>query len=255
MIKSTHEHAPPKLSIIVATYNAAASLPHLLTSIEAQTFKDWELLISDGGSTDQTVSLIQQSPAKWSRSGKDLGIYDAWNQALPHARGQYICFLGADDAWATPTAIEQLFEALANEQYDLVTSTGRIVNYHSTKSMIFGSAWNFRRIGRRMLVCHPGLLHHRQLFEKYGMFDIRYRIAGDLEFLLRLGEDVRALHVNIISVIIEGAGISRSNVLKRLREQRTALSKCERFGPVRAYLIWFDKLWRYPVARLFGLPH
>src|ERR1700761_2603464 len=92
MIESTHEHAPPKLSIIVATYNAAASLPHLLTSIEAQTFKDWELLISDGGSTDQTVSLIQQSPAKWSRSGKDLGIYDAWNQALPHARGQYICF-------------------------------------------------------------------------------------------------------------------------------------------------------------------
>jgi glycosyltransferase involved in cell wall biosynthesis len=255
MTEDFQANPAPKLSIIVATYNAAATLPHLLASIEAQTFKHWELLISDGGSTDQTVSMIRQSPATWWRSSKDLGIYDAWNQALSHARGQYICFLGADDAWATPTAIEQLFEAMANDEYDLVTSTGRIVNYHATKSMIFGSAWNFRRIGRRMLVCHPGLLHHRRLFEHYGQFDLRYRIAGDLEFLLRLGEDIRALHVDMISVVIEGAGISRSNVLKRLREQRAALSRCERFGPLRAYLIWMDKLWRYPVARLFGLPH
>lgn len=106
-----------------------------------------------------------------------------------------------------------------------------------------------------MVVCHPGLLHRRSLFDTYGDFDARLKIAGDLDFLLRLPPDLRTLHVDAISVAIDGGGVSRKQVLARLREQRAVLSRCPRYGPFRAYLAWLDKLWRYPIATALGIPH
>ena len=247
----------PRLSIIVATRNAARTFERCMRSITTQDFTDWELLIADGASTDGTIDLIRQHIAHvaWWRSEADDGIYDAWNHAIAHARGEYVCFLGADDAWADNNALGRLFTAMGAQMYDLVTSCGIVFDPVSGKKMSFGSAWDYRLIGRHMVVCHPGLLHRRSLFQRYGLFDTRYRIAGDLDFLLRLPSDICALQVNATSVRIEGAGVSRKNVLARLREQREVLAHCERYGPIRAYLAWVDKLWRFPIARLFNISH
>lgn len=253
----TDARPAPRVSIVVATWNAARTLERCLASITAQTFTDWELLIPDGGSTDATVDLIRKHEriVAWWQSRKDGGIYDAWNQALAHAKGEYVCFLGADDAWDSPDALATLFAAIGEDHYDLVTSRGRMIDPDTNKELVFGSAWNYRRFGRRMVVCHPGLLHRRSLFDEFGLFDTRYRIVGDLDFLLRMPEDLATLHVDAITVSIEAAGISRRNVLPRLREQRLALSRCARYGPIRAYFVWLDKLWRYPIARMFGISH
>ena len=245
--------AVPRLSIIVATWNAARTFERCVASIRAQDFTAWELLVADGASKDGTVDLIRRlEPAiAWWQSVPDRGIYDAWNQALAHARSEYVCFLGADDALADRAVLTRLFTAIGTQQYDLVTSRGTILGGGAS----IGSAWDYERIGRRMVVCHPGMLHGRWLFDRYGRFDTRYRIASDLEFLLRLPANIRTLHVDAISVLMEPAGVSRTNVLTRLREQREVLARCERYGPLRAYLAWMDKLWRYPIARLLNIPH
>lgn len=247
----------PRLSIVIATWNAARTLERCLRSINSQDFTNWELLVSDGGSTDGTVELIQknENQVAWWQSRSDAGIYDAWNQALVRARGEYVCFMGADDAWADRKALSRLFSAIGANQFDLVTSRGLICDPTTSSEITFGSAWDYRRIGRHMVVCHPGLLHRRSLFEKYGYFDARYRIAGDLDFLLRLPPDLRCLHVDVTTVLIDAAGVSRRNVLARLREQHDVLVHCKRYGPLRAYLAWLDKLWRFPIARLFNIPH
>ena len=255
--KAASASRSPRLSIIVATWNAARTFESCIDSIAGQHFKDWELLVADGGSTDGTVNLIRQNQAHitWWQSGADSGIYDAWNQALANARGEYVCFLGADDGWLDEGVLSRLFGALGTEHYDLVSSKGVVFDPTTGRESIFGKAWNYRRIGRRMVLCHPGLLHRRTLFQQYGYFDTRYRIAGDLDFLLRLPAEIRTLHVDCISVRIEGGGISRSNVLARLREQRDVLTRCSRYGPVRAYIAWADKIWRYPIARLLNIAH
>lgn len=247
----------PRLSIIIATWQAAATLERCLKSIIDQDFNDWELLLADGASTDGTVDLIgkYERHIAWWQSDKDEGIYDAWNQALPHARGEYVCFLGADDAWADSGALARIFAAIGNQQYDLVTSSGLFLDSATGKSLTFGSAWDYRRIGRRTVVCHPGLLQRRSLFRDYGLFDTQYRIAGDLDFLLRLPRDLKTLHVDTTSVVVEAAGVSRRNVLERLREQREVLTRCKRYGPLLAYLTWIDKLLRWPIARMLNISH
>lgn len=247
----------PRLSIVTATWQAASTLERCLDATIAQEFKDWEIVIADGASTDGTVDILRayDSHITWWDSAKDAGIYDAWNKALPHTRGDYICFLGADDAWADRQALSRLFDAIGSNDYDLVTSVGRSVNSQSGKTFEFGSAFDYRRIGPRMVVSHPGLLHRRELFETYGLFSTSYRIAADLDFLLRLPPDTRALHVDTVSVNVEAGGISQANVLSRLKEQRDVLRNCPRYGPTRAYVAWLDKLWRYPIARLLGLSH
>ncbi len=245
----------PRISIVVATYNAGGTLERCLRSLESQTVDDWELLVPDGQSTDNTLAILERhsSLLAWSESAPDNGIYDAWNKALPHAKGEYVCFLGADDAWADADALARLLAAIGDGHYDLVTSRGNVVAENGS-DYEFGSAMDFRRLGRRMMVCHPGLLHRRELFADHGRFDASLKIVGDLEFLLRLPLTSRTLHVDSLSVRVDGSGISREQVGRRLREQRDVLVRSPRYGVLRGYLAWFDKLWRWPIARLLNLP-
>jgi hypothetical protein len=136
-----------------------------------------------------------------------------------------------------------------------VTSRGQFSDSDTEKSFAFGSAWDYERVGPRIIVCHPGLLHRRSLFTDYGLFDTQYRITGDLDFLMRLPEKLRTLHVESTSLVIEMAGVSRQNVSQRLREQREVLSQCARYGPLRAYLNWIGKLIRAPIARLLKMSY
>jgi glycosyltransferase involved in cell wall biosynthesis len=244
----------PRLSIVLATWQAASTLQACLQSTIEQSFTHWELLVADGASTDGTVDIIHKSEQHiaWWDSEKDNGIYDAWNKALAHARGEYVCFIGADDKWVDAASLSRLFDAIGNDEYDLVTSQGQFHNTETEKSFAFGSAWDYKRFGPRMIICHPGLLQRRSLFEEHGLFDTSYSITGDLEFLLRLPKDMRTLHVKSTSLVIEMAGVSRQNVGKRLKEQREALSQCARYGPLRAYVNWIGKWIRIPIARLLG---
>lgn len=247
----------PRISIIVATYNAEQVLDRCLQSIAAQSCRDWELIVIDGGSTDGTVAIIQSHAehiAYW-HSRPDAGIYDAWNQALPHARGDYICFLGADDALHSPDTIKDISAAVGDARYDLITCRGQIRNASGLIKRVIGASWQDSKLPRHFAVCHPGLLHHRSIFERHGVFDYRYKIAADLDFLLRLPSKIQCLDLPIVTVDIQDDGISRSRFWLRIMERRMIHSKYSKIGPIRAWIYWIDKAWRRPIALLLGLPH
>lgn len=245
----------PKLSILIATFNAGKTLESCLSSIHSQKFDDYEILIADALSTDSTVSIIEKHLdliAYW-HSKRDSGIYDAWNSLLDKAKGEYICFLGADDLYADSEALQRVFDDLGDRRFDLISSRAILVS--SGKQHLFGSAWNYRKIARRITVCHPGLMHHRSLFDKYGKFNTGYRIVGDYEFLLRLPTETTSLHVDSVTVRVADGGVSRLKYMDMLREKRRAQSACERIGKIRAWINYFDKLWRIPIARAIGIPY
>lgn len=244
----------PRLSIVIATYNAASTLQQCLSSVARQTFTARELIVVDGGSVDSTVEIVRRNSAHLAywHSRPDKGIYDAWNQALDRARGEYVCFLGADDMFHSPDTVATIFEAAGEREYDLITGRGRLIDAAGAHE--FGKAWNHRKVERRMTICHPGTLHRRDLFERFGRFDTRYKIAADYDFLLRLPADLRTLHLDRVIADLADGGISRDRKWLMLRERYRAQANCPRVGRVRAALNYVDKLWRIPLGKLLRIP-
>lgn len=249
--------SPPRLSIIVATWNAARTFGRCLDSIIGQEFTDWELLVADGASADGTVALIDKygPTITWWKSEKDGGIYDAWNQALTKSRGEYVCFLGADDAWHSPWTLERVFDAIGPHAYDLITGRAVLVDREGRPYHEFGNPWDYRKLMRRMTICHPGALHRRDLFQRFGAFDTSYRISADYDFLLRLPPDLKSLHLDVTLVDVADDGISRERRWLMLRERYRAQANCPHVGHLRAAFNYVDKLWRIPLAKVLGIPN
>lgn len=245
----------PRVSIIIATYQCADFLQRCLDSTLQQSFLDWEMLVIDGDSRDGTADIIKQyeSQLAYWHSRSDHGIYDAWNQALEHARGDYICFLGADDAWSSRDSIRMMIAGADTSCPDIISAKGQLVDGRLQARGIIGGPWNHVKLKRRIGICHPGTMFRRDLFDCYGKFDVRYRIVGDYEWLLRLPATTTHRFIDQVVVRTGDAGVSRSQVWRRLSERREAHSRCPRIGPVRAWVYWLDKVWRMPIARLLGL--
>jgi glycosyltransferase involved in cell wall biosynthesis len=223
------------VSVIVATLNSAGTLAACIDSVSAQQGVSVELLVIDGGSTDGTVQILEandDSIAYWV-SEPDRGVYSAWNKALERAIGRWVCFLGADDKLARPGTLKTLVELGDRTDAELVCSRVRYRASEKAGSSVVGQPWDWTKMTRFMCVAHPGLLHRRSLFSRFGQFSEEYRIAGDYEYLLRLGERVATAFVEEVTVDVGGAGLS-SDATGTLREVRLIQSLSPGIGPVRA---------------------
>ncbi len=236
----------PLISVVIATLNAARSLPRCLASLRAQTFRDFEVIVMDGGSSDGTVELLKASAdvvSAW-RSGPDAGLYGAWNEALALARGEWICFLGADDWLWDAGALERLAPHLrtAAPRWRVVYSQVRLVDGAGGVVEQLGEPWESFRARFRSHDClpHPGLMHHRSLFAEFGGFDPSFGLSADYEFLLRALAKEDALFVPALTV---GAGwggrtTSPENFVAVLRATERALRRHGLRPPALKWAWW-----------------
>ncbi len=211
-----------RITVIIAVLNAAKTLERCIRSVVDQNFPDKELILIDGGSTDRSVNIIQtwESDIAWWKSEPDNGIYHAWNKALTHATGEWICFLGADDYFWNKHVLTDLYpylEQAALSGIRVVYGQSARVDRHGNVVKIQGKPWEkiawIMRHG--MTMQHTGLMHHRSLFDQHGLFDSTFRIAGDYEFLLRELKNGQALYVDSIRTVAcqVGGAADSSNIL------------------------------------------
>lgn len=230
----------PKITIIIAVFNGARTLQRCLDSIFEQSYKNWELIIIDGGSCDETVEILRKnSPrlAYWE-SEPDRGIYHAWNKALEHATGEWIMFLGADDYLWEPSVLDSLHQEITALEGRVSIIYG-IVNYlapdHSVTRRA-GEPWNMAkmRFFRGMSIPHTGMLHHRRLFNVYGTFDESFRIVGDYEFLIRVLCIEQAHFAADVTVAgqLHGGVADRVGTLLRLTLERIRVRRRHNLMPV-----------------------
>ena len=212
---------PSLISIIIAVYNGGKTLQRCLDSIAAQTYPNIELIVMDGASTDNTVDIIKhnQSIITYWESTPDNGIYHAWNKALDKSNGEWICFIGADNYWAHPGRLTSLLDYDPSQTFDLIASRIALVNDQDEILTTMGDTWDWDIMKDRQCVAHAGLLHHKRLFETHGHFNDRYIIAGDYDFLLRLGPNVKIRFVDQINLHMGDNGVSRSHLFKILVEK------------------------------------
>jgi glycosyltransferase involved in cell wall biosynthesis len=198
----------------MATRNAAATLPQCLESLRAQAFRDFEVIVMDGASSDGTADVLRSHSdlvTRW-RSEPDGGIYSAWNKAVELARGEWICFLGADDRLRDALALQRLVPHLraALPHHRVVYSRLQLIGLSGEVVAEMGMPWQQAKASFRSHQClpQPGLMHHRSLFEAHGRFDESFRIAADYEFLLRELKDHDARFVPVTTVAAGFGGLT-----------------------------------------------
>ena len=211
----------PLVTVVVAALNCADTIARCIDSVVSQDLHP-ELIVIDGGSSDETLQFLNCMRHQIDHfvSEPDRGIYDAWNKALGIAKGQWVCFLGADDHFADTTSLRKLCLRADSGAFNFISGRAAWINRNDEVVRIVGEPWNWARMKRYQVIAHVGALHHRTLFQQYGKFDERFRIAGDYDFLLRAGPGIRADFVNEIVVCTGIYGKSLTSVSRALSEAR-----------------------------------
>ena len=243
-----------RASVVIASLNTGAVLQRCLQSIWAQTHPDVEVILVDGGSQDETLEIIGANAdrlAHWE-SGADRGVYHAWNKGLAVASGEWVCFLGADDCFPNPDCLSRLVATAVREDADLVSGRAIVVNSRGRELRAIGEPWSWKRMKRHQCVVHPAMLHRRSLFDAHGLFDDSYRIAGDYEFLLRIGNRVRAAFIDEVVVHLSDGGLSKARLLPVLRETWRVQARHPEIGSLLASVNFVDAILKGQVRRLMG---
>lgn len=240
MTNSTH----PLISIIIAVFNGGKTLQKCIDSVAHQAYANKELIIIDGCSNDDTVSLLESNRNEISYwiSEPDRGIYNAWNKGLLHANGEWICFLGADDYFWNELVLERMAKQLGKLPSEICLAYGKIMllNNNGENLYLIGEPWREvkERFKQVMCIPHMGLMHRRSLFEKHGNFDESFRIGGDYELMLRALETAEAVFIpEIITAAMGHGGLSSSpsNSIEAMRDARRAQKMHGQYLPG---LIW-----------------
>ncbi|HTF20479.1 MAG TPA: glycosyltransferase family 2 protein [Chryseolinea sp.] len=200
-----------KVSIVMATYNAAKYLSTALDSIISQQYPAVDIVIIDGKSKDNTVEIIKkyESHIGFWISEPDKGIYDAWNKGVKNAKGDWIMFLGSDD-YLLPGALRAYSDFISQLDRDVefVSSKVQLTDINLVPYRVAGWHWEWPRFQHVNTIAHPGSLHSRHLFERFGYFNVDYKIVGDYEFLLRGRSNLKAAFMDKLTVMFREGGVS-----------------------------------------------
>jgi glycosyltransferase involved in cell wall biosynthesis len=223
--------AMPRISVIVCTRDAAVNLQRCINSVVIQNYEHKELIIIDGASIDGTVNVIleNQSEIHWWESEPDSGYYEAANKALEHVTGDWVYFLGADDYLASTDCLTRVATRLQGLNSDTVMAYGMVAFADQAGEIlgIHGQSW--RSMGPLMRITSAmhtqGIFHRREIYDRFGRYDTRFRIAGDYEFILRVLRQHEPVFFHDVTVAIHSVGglsTSPDSQLQAIAEIRRA---------------------------------
>lgn len=173
-----------KVSIITVCYNAEATIERTIKSVLSQTYSDIEYIIVDGKSTDTTMNIVNKYKSHISTiiSEPDKGIYDAMNKGIRNATGDIIGIINADD-WYEEDAVESIVDAFNISDAGLVYGKAKLI-YHDQSSIYSGEV-PLENLRYEVGIMHPTVFVKKDIYNKYGLFNLSYRISADYELFLR----------------------------------------------------------------------
>lgn len=218
-----------KISIITISYNNAKGLLRTIESVVAQTYTDYEYIVIDGGSTDDSRQIIESFANKityWV-SESDKGVYHAMNKGIAVAKGEYLHFLNSGDSYATEDVLQKIF---STEYKEPLLRGIQICDYGTHRT-------RWENLGNREVtlydmfvntMLHQATFIRRDMFDKYGMYDESLKIVSDWKFFLQTilgGEKTIFLGLDIVIFEMEGISTSKEHGERHLEERKQVIKE------------------------------
>ena len=218
-----------KITIITATYNSAATVRDTLASVQSQNYPDIEHLIIDGASSDATLGIVREfKHVAACHSQKDRGIYDAMNRGISYATGDIVGILNSDDVYVNNTTIASVIQVFAETGADAVYGDLNYVQADDLNKVV--RRWRAGAFDRQSfkwgwMPPHPSFFVKRELYEKFGKFNLEFRSAADYELMLRMAykHQINCAYLPQILVKMRTGGVSNASFKNRIRANREDL--------------------------------
>lgn len=229
---------PPLITIVTVCFNAANEIMNTLESVKSLQFTDYEHLLIDGQSTDNTIDIIKNfnnSKIRWV-SEPDLGIYDAMNKGIKWSKGQFITFLNAGDYYHDEQALKHVADEI-NNGYELI-SGNFILNSINKHTLIHSDTIDLSTLKKRFEVCHQTIFvkNHNLPF-----YSLDYKIKADYKWVIDITRKLDKKKIKKIDralVCYQDDGFSTASFYRNLKE----LTKLhyQEFGLARVFLNLYD---------------
>lgn len=229
-----------KISIITATFNAATTIRDCLESVQNQSHPRVEHIIIDAASSDTTPDILQEYKADLSQiiSEPDKGIYDGMNKGLRLATGDIVGLLNGDDYYPSDDVLAKVGQVFERENVDTcygdlvyiaedndgLLSTVQGLGYKGDRVVRYwkSGAYDPRKFYWGWMPPHPTFFVRRDVYEKYGLFNLELGSAADYEIMLRflIKYRVKAAYIPEVLVKMRTGGVSTASVKNRLAANR-----------------------------------
>ena len=240
-----------KISIITVCYNSKSTIEDTIKSVLVQSYTNYEYIIIDGKSTDKTLEIIRKYEKIFNGklkyiSEEDNGIYDAINKGIKIACGDIIGLINSDDILAHRNVFQKVIDNI--KDCDGVYSNLLMINKNKNKPYrLFKTKTN-----SKYLIPHPTLYLKKEVYDKVGYYNIKYKIASDLDFILRVKEKKYKLkYINDIFVYMKSGGKSTDGIkgyYKNFKESYMVLKENKVIFPLitntfRALNVFLQKMY------------
>lgn len=239
-----------KISLITVTFNGGATIRNTIQSVLSQSYPNIEYIIIDGLSSDNTLSIIKDyepqfmGRLKWI-SEKDYGIYDAMNKGIQIATGDIVGILNSDDLLMDDNVLKDITLAFDNET-DAIYGNLYFVGQNEINHIVRiwkGSPYKSFTTGWHP--AHPTFYVRREVYEKYGAFDISFDISADFELMLRLIEKyhIRTKYIDRYMVKMRVGGKSTGNIRNIIKGNQNIMKAFKKNDILVSTLYPIIRLW------------
>lgn len=242
-----------KVSVITVCFNSASTIKKTLQSVADQDWPSIEHIVIDGGSTDGTLHILKDfNHVAKIISEPDRGIYDAMNKGLMIASGEIICFLNADDHYASNSILSYVVNTMIESKVDALVGDVEFFSKNNLNYVVRhyrSDRFSPKRFEWGWMPAHPALFMVSKQVRRVGKFKTSYQIAGDFEFIIRFfyKQEIQYYYSPMILVRMQAGGKSNSGLQAKIILNFEILRACRENG-INTNI--FKILARYPLKFL-----
>jgi glycosyltransferase involved in cell wall biosynthesis len=195
----------PFFSVIVVSLNAGSLIGLTVRSALSQTCDDYEIIVKDGKSTDDTLAHIPQDNRIKIYSEADKSLYDAMNQAISYSSGRYLIFMNCGDTFASDTVLEDVRKAVKDGDY------GMIYGDYQRDGVVKKQPETLTRFNMyRTILCHQSVFFNGRILRDKKKYDTRYKILADYDLEQDMAKTSDHIHVDTVVCNFLGGGLSET---------------------------------------------